>query len=399
MRSPIAAGRANPSPPIAGLKAPSGSRAGRRTMQLWPAGRGLLDHDGVARQALGERGEDVPGSERLARRRRRRRRGRHERRGRRSVARRHDPRELGAHGRGMREHRDVRRASVHLGRILADHGDPRPGLDERPGMVGVLPEHRRADGEHDVVRRECLPQARAVGGQVAGEEGVILGEPGSAAEGLLPDRAYETLGQRDERVPGVAVVGAGPDDESRALGRGYQVGELRDASRCPPFEPARHGVVRRARPPEPPRLASRPSARSPGRDHARGHGLVTSAGDRAGNVLRADGLVDPHGVVACEPLQLSREKRLRCEVAPVLLADEHDEWSTVDAGSGEGADRVSEAGGRVQDRERGLATPDRPAGGHADHRALVEPEHEAKVVRQVGEQIDLRRPGIREERR
>ena len=87
-------------------------------------------------------------------------------------------------------------------------------------MVGVLTEHRRADGENDVVRRECLPQARPVGGQVAGEEGMILGEPGSAAEGLLPDRANETLGQRDERVPGVAIVGTGPDDERRALGRG-----------------------------------------------------------------------------------------------------------------------------------------------------------------------------------
>ena len=123
------------------------------------------------------------------------------------------------------------------------------------------------------------------------------------------------------------------------------------------------------------------------------------AGDRAGHAPGVDRLVDPHRVLARQPLELSGEERLRREVATVLLADEDDERRPIDARGGQCADRVAETGGRVQDHERRLAASERPAGGHAHHRALVEPEHEAEVIRQVGEQRDLRRPGIGEERR
>src|ERR1022692_2456843 len=82
----------------------------------------------------------------------------------------------------------------------------------------------------------------------------------------------------------------------------------------------------------------------------------------------------------------------------ILLPDDDDESGTVDARRGQGADGVPKPGGRVQDRERRRAAPDRPAGGHADDRALVQTEHEAKIGRQVGEQIDLGRAGIREQR-
>ena len=84
---------------------------------------------------------------------------------------------------------------------------------------------------------------------------------------------------------------------------------------------------------------------------------------------------------------------------PVLLADHDDEGRAVDSRGRQRADRVPEPGGRVQDRERGRVAPDRPAGRHADDRALVQAEHEAEVVRQVGEEVDLRRAGIREHRR
>ena len=126
---------------------------------------------------------------------------------------------------------------------------------------------------------------------------------------------------------------------------------------------------------------------------------MAGARDRPGHVLRAHGLVDPDRVLAREPVQLAREERLGREVAPVLLADDDDERRAVDARGGERADGVAEARGRVQDRERGLAAPDRPAGRHADDGALVQAEHEAEVVRQVGEQPDLGRSGVREDRR
>ena len=105
-----------------------------------------------------------------------------------------------------------------------------PASTNGPGNVGVLPERRRSDREHDVVRRQRLPQPRPVGGEVAGEEPVVLRKAGPAAEGLLPDGAPEPLGESDERLPGLGVVGAGPDDERRAR---RAVEEARRAARRP----------------------------------------------------------------------------------------------------------------------------------------------------------------------
>jgi hypothetical protein len=64
----------------------------------------------------------------------------------------------------------------------------------------------------------------------------------------------------------------------------------------------------------------------------------------------------------------------------------------------ERADGVAEPGGRVQDRERRPAAADRPAGRQADDGALMQCEHEAEIARQVGQQLDLGRPGIRKDR-
>ncbi len=120
--------------------------------------------------------------------------------------------------------------------------------------------------------------------------------------------------------------------------------------------------------------------------------------DRARDVLRTDGLVDPHRVVAREPVEATREERLLREMAAILLADDHNERRAVDPRRGERADRVPEPGGGVQDRERRLAARDREACRHPDDRALVEPEHEVEVVGQIGEQRDLGRAGIGEQR-
>jgi hypothetical protein len=121
--------------------------------------------------------------------------------------------------------------------------------------------------------------------------------------------------------------------------------------------------------------------------------------DRVRHRLGTNRLVDPDGILAGKSEELPGEERLGGEVAAVLLAHHDDEGNPVDARRRERADRVSEAGSRVQDRERGLAPPDRPARRHAHDRALVQRKHEAKVAGQVGEQLDLRRAGVREESR
>ena len=215
-------------------------------------------------------------------------------------------RKLGADGPGRREQREVGGAAVHLGGIAADHRDDGARLDERARDERVLPEHGRADREHEVVGRERLAQADAVGRQVTGEERVILGEAGARAERLLPDRAAEPLGERDERLPGLGVVGAGPDDERRALGRRDQLGELRDDCGVGRARARARGAVPRARRPRRPRRASRPSARSraPGRSPSppRGRrGRSRRARPAGAPARRPRRDTRPRGPAACRP--------------------------------------------------------------------------------------------------
>ena len=82
----------------------------------------------------------------------------------------------------------------------------------------------------------------------------------------------------------------------------------------------------------------------------------------------------------------------------VLLTDDDHERRAVDAGGRQRGDRVAQAGRRVQEHERGRARADRHAGGHADDGALVEREHEPQVGREPGEQRDLGRAGVGEDR-
>ena len=106
------------------------------------------------------------------------------------------------------------------------------------------------------MRRERLAQADAVGRQVAGEERMILREAGARAERLLPDRAAEPLGQRDERLPGLGVVGARADDERRARSPpAISSASSRDGLAVGRRGRARRGAARRARRPPRPRRA------------------------------------------------------------------------------------------------------------------------------------------------
>ena len=178
-------------------------------------------------------------------------------------ARRQRAQELGADRPGRCQQRQIGAAPVHLGRVVADHRDHRAGLDERPGDERVLPEHRRADGEHDVVRRQHLAQARAVGRQVTGEQRVILREPGARAERLLEDRTARAARParrapatcRDRRRP--------PRPRAPGSARGRRALRARRRRRRRRRDSAPPGAGPRARPARPRRQPSRPSGRSP----------------------------------------------------------------------------------------------------------------------------------------
>ena len=63
-----------------------------------------------------------------------------------------------------------------------------PSRTSGPASYGYWRNAPRADDEHDVVRRERVAQPGAAGGQVPGEQRVVLREAGPGAERLLPDR-------------------------------------------------------------------------------------------------------------------------------------------------------------------------------------------------------------------
>ena len=206
IRTPIAAGSANPSPPMAALRKPSGARAGSSRCS---SGRldGVSSTTTVsAGSRFGQRGEHVrrPASAR--------------RPGRAAAAARTARRPGGPDGRGRSPARRARaqtaagsaedgqlgRAAVRLGRVVGDQRDARARLDERPRLVGVLAEHRRADGEHDVVARERPAQPRR--GRRAGgpaNSGWSCGKPARAPNASCQTGRAEPLGQRDERRPGL----------------------------------------------------------------------------------------------------------------------------------------------------------------------------------------------------
>ena len=285
-----------------------------------------------------------------------------------------------------------------LGRVVRHDRHPRAGRVERPWNVGVLPESRRSDDEHDVVGLESRPEPLPVRGQVPCESRVVVRKSGACAERLLPHGRVDRIGDLDERRPAHSVVCAPTDDDRRALGLREHRREQVDGSRirrCRPDDPAgsclisavagRRGPVVHRRDDE-----SRASS---------GHGFVVGAADRAGKILRTNGLVDPHRVVARQPLEPTGEKRLVGEMTPILLPDDDHERSPVHACGRERTDCIAEPGGRVQERDSRLGSADREAGCNADHGRLVEREHELQIARKARQERHLRRPGIREQRR
>jgi len=127
---------------------------------------------------------------------------------------------------------------------------------------------------------------------------------------------------------------------------------------------------------------------------------VVGAGDRPGHVLRPDREVRPHRVVTREPLEVpAGQKRLVDELAAVLLADQNDQRSSAVPRVGDCVDGIAQPRGGVQIDQRRLPPRKCVPGRHPDHRALVEREHELDVGGQRGQERDLGRPRVTEDRR
>ena len=276
--------------------------------QLRPVRRALLEEDRVG--AAGARRARRTRGLRAAARRPRAGRARAEARTARaaSVSRARTTRASSAQtGPGRREHREVGRAAVHLGRILAHHRDPRPRLDERAGGVRVLPEGRRADGEHDVVRRERrgAGAARSAGRWPANRR-MILGEAGPAL--------------KDSCQTGQASLSASATSASHVSASSAPA-PTTSAGRSALRRGARRAARQRRRPPPRARTTRRGAARSAVGSASASQssiGTITSAGPRPvtaswyaraiapGTSCARAGCVDPDRILAGEPERACR---------------------------------------------------------------------------------------------
>ena len=123
--------------------------------------------------------------------------------------------------------------------------------------------------------------------------------------------------------------------------------------------------------------------------------LVPGPGQGTRHVLRTGRFAHPDRVVASQFVEpMAGQERRQGQMTAILLTDDHHQRRAVDPGSRQRADAVTQPGCRVQDDDRRLLVGDRPAGGDADHRTLVQREHKVQIFREVGEQGNLGRPGI-----
>ncbi len=188
-------------------------------------------------------------------------------------------------------------------------------------------------------------------GRCPAKRGWSCGNPARAPNDSCQTGASSLLRDLDERVPGSLLVRSGADDDGGALGAVEQRDERVDGggvggggTQDGPGGGGRIALVRRRSGPV---VHRHDDERRP----ASGRRLVPRAGDRAGEVLRPDRLLDRDGVRAREPFEAAGEERLVGEVAPVLLSDEHDERRSVRRAPSPGRrprcrDRRSCGGGR-----------------------------------------------------
>ena len=251
------------------------------------------------------------------------------------------------------------------------------------------------DGEHHVVAGQHVVHEPALPVQVAREQPMVLWEADTAGERLLPDRAAQALGQGDHGVPVLRLGRA--HDQRRRLGARQEIRQLLDLR-------SRHRVGaqhprRRTRGELVGRLEPVAHRHNDQRRTASGHGLVPGAGDRPRHVLGTARQLAPHRVLAGQPLQCPPgEERLEGDLPAVLLADHDDQGGAAVAGVGDRVDRVAQAGGGMKVDEGRLAAGQGISRGHPHHRSLVQPEHEVHIGGKIGQEGDLGRARVAEDR-
>ena len=232
---------------------------------------------------------------------------------------------------------------------------------------------------------------------------MALGEAEASASGRRdrPDREAQALGQRDGAVPPAARVDVGAGDED-GVDRALEVtGELRDrvgsgrgVAPDPPCDRLRGAglvglrgpVVHRDR-----------DERRPARRQSRG---VDGAADRRRDVGGAGRLVAPLDQRVGDARSVAvGQVRLHRHVRADLLAGRDQQRRVVRLRVEDRPHRVAQAGRRVQVHVAHGPARLRVAVGHPDGDGLLQPEHVAEVVGEVGEHRQLGRARVAEHSR
>ncbi len=314
-------------------------------------------------------------------------------------ARRLGPRRLGADGALPHAGGEALGRQPHVGQHGGADGRTRrlPGIvgdEAKVGAVGdvvgrageVIGEHRRTEHQDEIRPLEAIHQSGLHGGQEAGEQRVALGEARARRLRARPHLGLQPLGEAHGGVPGAVAVDHGADHDHRLSGgvelarqlvqrlrRGCEGGQdfplrQRRGDLVPVGERHRHqhGAARRL------------------------HGDVVGLGDGGRHIGGARRLRRPLHVrlrqlrgALVEQERVVRQQRAR------LLAGDDQERRAVAIGRVDGAHRMSEAGGRMQVHELGLAGDLGVAVGHEHQARLLQTQHVGEVLRQVGEHRDL----------
>ncbi len=301
------------------------------------------------------------------------------------------------HGAGVGDHRLAHRRAGG-GRGVLRHLDQPGPLGQVPArQVLVVAEHRRAEHQHQVVPLEGVRDRLDARGEHAAEERVAVGERQPELRRRRPHRAAEPLREADGVVEEPRRVDVAAEHQRRTLGGRdplHQVAaQLRPGRGAPPHGPVEDGgaVLPRVGGPV---VVGHGEIRRPALELR----LEDRLGEGAGHVLRAGGLGGPaHQGLHQRGRVHVGQVRLGAHRGPHLLSRHDHHRGPRGHRVGERAHPVAGAGRRVQVHQH------RPAGRlgvtvrHADHGALVQAEHVAEAVREVGEEGQLVGPGVAED--
>ena len=266
-------------------------------------------------------------------------------------------------------------------------------VEDRGMAFDVEGEHRRADHDHQIVVAQRIRQLPRRGMQEACELRMPFRKTAARRKRADPDRRSCLLRHAHHQVDGFGAIDAGTDDEGRALaGRERGDERLHRLGIGTEFAADAAGLDRLGWM-GPVVDRHRNERRAAGRLHRD----VIGARDRGGHIFgarRLDRIFD----IGARKFRgaLGIEKGLQRQNAARLLARRDHQRSLVAVGGKDIAERIADAGGRMQIDKAGVAGGLRIAVGHADHGSFLQAQHVVDIVRPVGEKRQFGRAGIAE---